>query len=286
MNLSHSKRVKLFQTLYPNSSKSSFEEGRKRNKQKEKDTSPNVYNCLYGEILREGLGTLFQHLYSDIDDRNKLMVDNLESMADLGCGSGKMIICAFLFYDHLKRIHGIELSRTRFEYCKKIVLKLASWLMLEDQQIKLNPSDSHDTCLLTSTTNQVTLSYNSRSLTITYGNLFDVIPFDMSLYLADFAFVDDKRNEDLERFVDLMIKTRPDTYIVTYESLNPIIRECSKKEKCFFTMSLPKITTTWGDHRFFAYRRLPCIPTKDKTNHCSTKVLKVKSKKKRKYTPW
>lgn len=65
-------------------------------------------NLLYGEVLPRGLNKAF--------DKYHLDAGTATSLVDLGMGTGKVAIQAFLQYRNLSFVYGIELSAGRFKY--------------------------------------------------------------------------------------------------------------------------------------------------------------------------
>ena len=248
----HSGRIQIYETLYPDSERcevgklasdhdGSFHDVKRRS------LAATSYNPLYGEITRVGLNMLFQRLYSEINERYGLIIRDLESLADLGCGIGKLVVAAFLFYGHLKRVHGIELSRGRFDEARNTVKNLAMFLLDGKDKVKYSLTCSQD---------EISLTCNERTLTLTFGNLFDVAKMDMTLYIADFAFDRTREMENVRAFVAFILKTKPGTYFLMYEALGDRLQKQLKQDELLETLKFPRIKTTWGNHSFQVYRRM------------------------------
>jgi len=74
-------------------------------------------SLLYGELLPIGVTKLMNQYH--------LRAGSAKTLMDLGMGTGKLVIQAFLQYPNLTRVSGIELSESRYGIAEKAVLELA-----------------------------------------------------------------------------------------------------------------------------------------------------------------
>lgn len=65
-------------------------------------------SLLYGELLPRGCNKAFSN--------NRLAVEYSTCLFDLGCGTGKVLLQAFLQFTNLQYVYGIELSSGRYQY--------------------------------------------------------------------------------------------------------------------------------------------------------------------------
>ena len=79
-------------------------------------------SLLYGELLPRGANKAF--------GRSHLYCENARVLYDLGMGTGKIAIQAFLQYRNLEYVYGIELSQGRFDIADEYVTRMveATWL--------------------------------------------------------------------------------------------------------------------------------------------------------------
>lgn len=232
-------KQRFFDRVYPNSSSSQI------GKSLCKPNDTLEYNPLYGEISSYGVHHLFHSIQTLRDKKTRVRAEPIRSFADLGCGIGKVVMLAFLFYPDLNDIYGIELSRERFDYVKKAIVSLYEWLSHLDSQV-----------LCICDKDQIFLTHASRKITIVYGNLHKVAPIHCDLYLGDFAFVSSSsRDKQIAHFIDFMKSTKPGTLFVTYERLQDYI-PASKLQQDFVLVPFPNVSTTWGMCSFAVYQHL------------------------------
>mmetsp|Transcript_27726 Transcript_27726/g.85707 ORF Transcript_27726/g.85707 Transcript_27726/m.85707 type:complete len:377 (+) Transcript_27726:232-1362(+) len=75
-------------------------------------------SLLYGELLPRGVNKAL--------DPRHLDAARASSLYDLGMGTGKVALQAFLQFPNLARVHGVELSLARYEVAERALLALAA----------------------------------------------------------------------------------------------------------------------------------------------------------------
>jgi hypothetical protein len=75
-------------------------------------------SLLYGELLPRGVNKAL--------DGRHLDAQRASCLFDLGMGTGKVAMQAFLQFPNLKRVYGVELSLARYKVAERACLKLAS----------------------------------------------------------------------------------------------------------------------------------------------------------------
>ena len=108
-------------------------------------------SLLYGELLPRGV-------HKALDARH-LDAARASSVYDLGCGTGKVALQAFLQFPNLKRVYGVELSLARFHVAERALLALAA----------RDDCDAHVTRREPGSSIEVTSA--DRTLIVEHGNL-------------------------------------------------------------------------------------------------------------------
>ena len=108
-------------------------------------------SLLYGELLPRGV-------HKALDARH-LDAARASSVYDLGCGTGKVALQAFLQFPNLKRVYGVELSLARFHVAERALLALAARDDCDAHVTRREPGSS------------IEVTSNDRTLTIEHGNL-------------------------------------------------------------------------------------------------------------------
>lgn len=108
-------------------------------------------SLLYGELLPRGV-------HKALDSRH-LDAGRATSVYDLGAGTGKVALQAFLQFPNLTKVHGVELSLARFHVAERALLALAA---RDDNaaRVSMRTPGAH-----------IEVSMNDQTLTITHGNL-------------------------------------------------------------------------------------------------------------------
>ena len=92
-------------------------------------------------------------------DARHLDAARASSVYDLGCGTGKVALQAFLQFPNLKRVYGVELSLARFHVAERALLALAA----------RDDCDAHVTRREPGSSIEVTTA--DRTLIVEHGNL-------------------------------------------------------------------------------------------------------------------
>src|SRR5579872_3396539 len=211
-------RIELFESLYPTPDSDHLGKSC-LDKSKLKSKLTQDYNPLYGEIKRSGLITLL----SQLEEKDT----KIDSFTDLGCGIGKIIILVFLFYPDIRNINGIELCQERFEKAKKVILELFSYINNNTNQTNQEVSF---TCQSSSKKIQLSIQNQkiiTNTLTLEHQNLYlynmnNLNSTDVknskhcSIFLADFAFLDQKVHDDCEHLLEWMKKQKEGSIFILY----------------------------------------------------------------------
>jgi hypothetical protein len=244
-HLDHFDKIELFEELFPDADACNM--GKYAHQQKDtKDIQK--YNPLYGEIRREGMDSLFSGISSWAGKHGKTL-DDFHSFTDCGCGIGKVVIIAFLFYKNFSTITGIELSFQRFQLAKKALLALHR---------HVSSSRESTSCYIscTSTQSRVSLRVGTRSVTIQHGDLFEIAPTSSQIYLCDFAFVTDSLSKESQRFLAFMKRKPAGTLFLLYEVLHECLPIESFHRANVEILEFPSVETTWGMYSFKCYHRI------------------------------
>ena len=108
-------------------------------------------SLLYGELLPRGV-------HKALDARH-LDAARASSVYDLGCGTGKVALQAFLQFPNLKRVYGVELSLARFHVAERALLALAARDDCDAHVTRREPGSS------------IEVTSGDQTLTIQHGNL-------------------------------------------------------------------------------------------------------------------
>jgi len=115
-------------------------------------------SLLYGELLPRGVNKA-------LDERH-LDARRAATLFDLGMGTGKVAMQAFLQFPNLKRVYGVELSHARYKLAEESVLALASPATdSHEPSIRVTSHVRGQSLIVTKTTTKQTLH-------IAHGNLF------------------------------------------------------------------------------------------------------------------
>lgn len=88
-------------------------------------------SLLYGELLPRGVNKAL--------GAKRLEAFRAESVFDLGMGTGKILVQAFLQFRNLRYIFGVELSAGRYLLAEEAALKMVQLLGHENYHIEMNP---------------------------------------------------------------------------------------------------------------------------------------------------
>ena len=120
-------------------------------------------SLLYGELLPRGANKAFGQSHLQCAD------PCTKVLFDLGMGTGKIAIQAFLQYRNLEYVYGIELSEGRFRVAEEYVVRMVQLLGVELYSIERHPSGRRITV------NEVTVREGrGRKLVFECGDMFTV----------------------------------------------------------------------------------------------------------------
>jgi len=238
-------RIELYEDLYPNPS-SSLAGSMCSERSDEKKLK---FNQTYGEIRREGLNDLIEMI-----ERRDLT--NVKSLTDLGCGIGKLLVATMLFHPQVKEMHGIEMSRPRFELASQVIRRLYDYLIEHFPKGKKKEIRYQ----LIATSDEITLLINDRRLVLSWGNLYDKVLYDSDLYVADFCFAGSCREgykSQARECFNLMRKCKRGSVFLFYEDLASWL-DASALSRCFEKLEPYPLETTWRTitpYRFSMFQR-------------------------------
>lgn len=162
-------------------------------------------SLLYGELLPRGVNKALDERHLDARRANALF--------DLGMGTGKVAMQAFLQFANLKRVFGIELSQARFKLAEEAVLRLASpSTNSHEPHIRVTSHVRGESlCVFKTTTKQ--------TLYISHGNLFSTPDLDT----ADVIMLETEIPSDaFGQFSALLDSAREGARLLTYLDLRKV----------------------------------------------------------------
>lgn len=86
-------------------------------------------SLLYGELLPRGANKAMEF--------DRLNVGNAKTLFDLGMGTGKILIQAFLQFRNLRYVYGVELAEGRYRIAEDIVLRMVDLLGPENYIVRM-----------------------------------------------------------------------------------------------------------------------------------------------------
>jgi len=200
-------------------------------------------SLLYGELLPRGVNKAL--------GVNHLNAAQQTSLFDLGMGTGKVVIQAFLQYRNLKYVYGIELAEGRYKIAENAILNL----------VKLLGPDSFDIIH----TPGVSLVINERIGT-SGGRVLKIECGDMLLvdhiHLADIIMMETDLPSEIHRTTcELLCRMHENAMILTYHDMKKIW--ISDKPCCLQQLDVNKcltdrFPTSWSvqrGHHFFLWQK-------------------------------
>jgi len=162
-------------------------------------------SLLYGELLPRGVNKA-------LDERH-LDARRATTLYDLGMGTGKVAMQAFLQFPNLKRVYGVELSRARYRLAEEAMLALAS---PSTDGLEPNVRVTHhvkgERCVVVKTTTKQTLE-------VARGNLFSTADLES----ADVIMLETEIPSDaFGRFSALLDSAREGSRVLTYLDLRKV----------------------------------------------------------------
>lgn len=162
-------------------------------------------SLLYGELLPRGVNKA-------LDERH-LDARRASTLFDLGMGTGKVAMQAFLQYANIKRVYGVELSHARYKVAEDAVLALASQ-RTDDHEPTIHVKSRVPGRSLT-----VHKTSTKQTLHITHGNLFATADLDT----ADIIMLETEIPADaFGQFSALLDSAREGSRCLTYLDLRKV----------------------------------------------------------------
>jgi len=200
-------------------------------------------SLLYGEVLPRGCNKIL--------DSEHLDAASCTSLYDLGMGTGKFVLQAYIQFSNLLKVVGVELAYSRFVLSEKAALTLVKEWPDEYTLVKRVPNQS----IVVSTVNA---AGEERILEFRRGNLFAATDcHDADIVIAQTNFPSETQIK-LCRFLGCM---KPSCKILTYLNLLPLWKRAPLMfRQLDINRSLnDRFATSWSMHRgchFFLWERV------------------------------
>lgn len=175
---------------------------------------------MYGELLPRGANKALGH--------KRLEAESGETLFDLGMGTGKILLQAFLQFRNLRYIYGVELSAGRYQLAEEAALRMVDLLGHENYHVHMSSgkfimvteavkiSASSDANVLNG---QEEEEYMERVLHFQCGNMFDLKEID----LADIVMMETDVPADLyPNLQTLLLQMKDHARILTYFDMRRI----------------------------------------------------------------
>ncbi|KAJ8605221.1 hypothetical protein CTAYLR_000465, partial [Chrysophaeum taylorii] len=162
-------------------------------------------SLLYGELLPRGVNKA-------LDERH-LDARRATSLFDLGMGTGKVAMQAFLQFPNLRRVYGVELSSARFKVAEEALLILASSATSSHEpNVRVQSHVKGESLTVVKTTTKQTLE-------IAHGNLFATRDLDH----ADVVMLETEiPSNAFPQFSTLLDSAREGCRVLTYLDLRKV----------------------------------------------------------------
>jgi len=125
-------------------------------------------SLLYGELLPRGANKAF--------GVNHLDCSSARVLFDLGMGTGKVAIQAFLQFRNLEYVYGVELSEGRYQVAEEAVLRMANLLGADSFHIQRSPGNF----IILMEKGEGHADDKCRVLHLERGNLFDTLNMELA----------------------------------------------------------------------------------------------------------
>lgn len=155
-------------------------------------------SLLYGEVLPAGVCKLL--------DEKHLNASSARSLVDLGMGTGKLALQAFLTYENLTSVVGVELCHSRYLIAEAALRRLAH----SSKELSIVSLDQG---------RSISLGHGRRRLVFRAGNLFEA----REAYTADVVVLETDLPPPLHpRLCELTASIRPGARLLTYINLRDV----------------------------------------------------------------
>ena len=221
-------------------------------------------SLLYGELLPRGVNKAL--------GGSRLAAGSASVLFDLGMGTGKVLIQAFLQFKNLRYVYGVELSTGRYKVAEDALLKTVHLLGSENYQVQVNPGKYiivRESISSSCEENDLEMECSERVLHFECGNIFDITNID----IADIVMMETDFPTDLyPNLYRLMKGMQEGSKLLTYLDLRRISKSNSvasddrevsfnsifKQLDCNKHLS-DRYPTSWSvqrGHHFFLWHRV------------------------------
>lgn len=177
-------------------------------------------SLLYGELLPRGANKAL--------GPERLDAQNAETLFDLGMGTGKILIQAFLQFRNLRYIYGVELSAGRYQLAEDAVLRMVDLLGHENYHVHMRRGKFimvTEAVKIVSSLDENVLNgqeeeeYMERVLHFQCGNMFDLKEID----LADIVMMEtDVPSELYPQLQQMLSQMKDNAKILTYYDMRRV----------------------------------------------------------------
>jgi hypothetical protein len=213
---------------------------------------------LYGELLPRGLNKALS--------AGRLAAESASVLFDLGSGTGKVPIQAFLQFGSLQRVFGVELSQARYDVSEAAVLKLVELLGKDCFSVDMVPgtriSITQTRLPSTEEDSKMAAPYSGsdgRSLTIQRGDMFVDVP---DIGVADVVMLETEIPPQYQgSLCSLLRHTKMGARTLTYVDLNRMWTggQCPFRRHDANKFLSDRYSTSWSvlrGHHFFLFTKV------------------------------
>ena len=219
-------------------------------------------SLLYGELLPRGVNKAL--------GSSRLAAGSASVLFDLGMGTGKVLIQAFLQFKNLRYAYGVELSSGRYKVAEDALLKTVHLLGAENYQVQVNPGKFiivRESISSSCEESDLEMECSERVLHFECGNIFDI----KNISIADIVMMETDFPADLHPdLYQLLSRMQEGSRLLTYLDLRRISKSNSTsddREIAFNTIFKQidcnkhlsdRYPTSWSvqrGHHFFLWNR-------------------------------
>jgi hypothetical protein len=204
-------------------------------------------SLLYGELLPRGINKALGY--------NHMHAGKASTLFDLGMGTGKVVIQAFLQFPNLTYVQGVELSQGRFNVAVEAVIRMVHLLGTDAFNIEIV---SNKSLTVTELANPGTDKVD-RILHLEFGSLFDAKNIDT----ADIVMLEtDVPPDTYSDLCTLLSQLKSGARVLSYLDLDKIwpsnLPTCSFRQLAVNRPLSDRYPTSWSvqrGHHFFLFRK-------------------------------
>lgn len=229
-------------------------------------------SLLYGELLPRGVNKALGSA--------RMAANNAAVLFDLGMGTGKVLIQAFLQFKNLRYVYGIELSAGRYKIAEEALLKMVHLLGSENYQIQVSPGKFiivRESVSNSCDGNDQEMECSERVLHFECGNMFSI----SNIEVADIIMMETDFPSDLYPDLHKLLSGMQEgARILTYLDLRRISKGISTSDDHEISFSnmfkqlesnkhlSDRYPTSWSvqrGHHFFLWNRINHV-----CDHCQS----------------